>query len=153
MKKLLLSISLLTIIISFQSCSKYEDNHGITIVPITMRLCLSEWTATKILYTNEFVTEADITRDVEYYVEFDDDGVMNTVLVTKPNSTNFAQGSDLSEFKWNWTDGKRSITSRDRSNGQIVEVWEILRLDTDNLWVNIQDVERPTESVYMTLTR
>lgn len=131
MKKLLLSISLLTIIISFQSCSKYEDNHGITIVPITIRLCLSEWTATKIVYTNDSlgIYESDITRDMDWIVEFNDDQTVDDE-VTIDGVTQFGLS------KWNWKNGKRTIEIRYADNGRVFQEWEIDRLEMDSFWVN-----------------
>jgi hypothetical protein len=147
MKKLLLSISLLTIIISFQSCSKYEDNNGITIASKTIRLCLSEWTATKIVWTNDSlgIYEAAVTRDIDWIVEFNDDQTVEDE-VSAGGVTQFGIA------KWNWTDGKRTIEIRSDDNGRLKEVWGIDRLEMDSFWVNTRVLETGSE-FYIMFTR
>lgn len=142
MKKLLLSISLLTIIISFQSCSKYPDNEGGSVFSKQFRLGASEWVSTECIITSPSnqVYKDDFTEFFTSEYRFYKDGTYDAKLVS--DTRGLVGGSLVIEEqngeRWAWRNNKSEIWFPD-SEGR--ETWEITRLDLLNFWTVATDNE------------
>ena len=142
MKKLLLSISLLTIIISFQSCSKYPDNQGGSVFSKQFRLTASEWVSTEVIMTSPSnqVYKDDFTEFLSYEYRFYEDGTYDAKLVS--DTRGLVGGSLVIEEqngeRWAWRNNKSEIWFPDNKGR---ETWEITRLDLLNFWVVATDNE------------
>ena len=133
MKKLLLSISLLIIIISFQSCSKYPDNEGGSVFSKQVRLGASEWVSTEVIVTSieNGVYNDDFTDIFNFEYTFNRDGTFSYNHVLDTRLINGQILTDVGTGEYAWQNNKEEIYFLD-SQG---ETWEIRRLDLSNLWV------------------
>ena len=142
MKKLLLSISLLTIIISFQSCSKYPDNEGGSVFTKQFRLGASEWVSTEWIVTSRSnqVYKDDFTEFLNAEITFYKDGTYDANFVS--DTRRLVGGSlvidEINGERWAWRNNKSEIWFPDERGR---ETWEITRLDLLNLWVVATDNE------------
>ena len=135
MKKLLLSISLLIIIISFQSCSKYPDNEGGSAFSKKFRLVGTEWVGTEVIVTsieNGFYND-DLTEFLNYEYTFDRDGTYSSSFVADLRSLGGEIFTDERRGEYDWQNNKEEIYFYDGYGEG--ETWEIRRLDLSNFWV------------------
>jgi hypothetical protein len=140
MKKLLLSISLLTIIISFQSCSKYPDNAGGSVFSKQFRLTYTDWASTEVIITSisQGVYEDDFTEIFDYDINFNADGTIEGILVADTRSINGQIVTETIDERWMWRNNKSEIHFPDNGGK---ETWEIRRLDLTNFWIVATDTE------------
>ncbi len=134
MKKLLLSISLLTIIISFQSCIDYPDNEGASIFSKKFRLVGTEWVGTELIVTSieNGIYNEDWTDRQYGGITFNRDGTCSsTSYRLVPSSGQIINDGVLTQ-EYVWQNNKEEIIFLD---SLIVTNWEIRRLDLSNLWV------------------
>lgn len=133
MKKLLLSISLLTIIISFQSCSQYPENEGGSIFSKQLRLVSTEWVSTEVIITDieNGLYEFDATdlESISYQFNRDNTCEWTQIIDLRPASDILEQYSG--EERWMWRNNKSEIHFPDAGG----TTWEILKLDAYDLWI------------------
>jgi hypothetical protein len=138
MKKLLLSISLLTIIISFQSCIDYPDNEGASIFSKKFRLVGTEWVSTEIIVTSieNGIYNEDRTDRQYGRITFNRDGTCSSTSYSLvPSSGQIINNGELTR-EYVWQNNKEEILFLDSLDAlNIVTKWEIRRLDLSNLWV------------------
>lgn len=135
MKKLLLSISLLIIIISFQSCSKYPDNEGGSVLSKKFRLVGTEWVSTEVIVTSieyGFYND-DLTELLNYEYTFNRDGTYSSSFVADLRSLGGEIFTDERRGEYDWQNNKEEIYFYDGYGEG--ETWEIRRLDLSNFWV------------------
>ena len=135
MKKLLLSISLLIIIISFQSCSKYPDNEGGSVFSKKFRLVGTEWVSTEIIVTSiEYgYYNDDLTEFLNWEYTFNRDGTFSSSVVLDYTSTGGDRFTGEGRGEYDWQNNKEEIYLYD---GYVEgKTWEIRRLDLLNFWV------------------
>lgn len=133
MKKLLLSISLLTIIISFQSCSKYPDNEGGSVFSKKFRLVGTEWVSTEVIVSSieNGVYNDDFTDLFNFEFTFNRDGTCSSSFVSDLRSLGGEILTAKGTEEYVWQNNKEEIYFLD--SGGVT--WEIRRLDLLNLWV------------------
>lgn len=136
MKKLLLSISLLIIIISFQSCSKYPDNEGGSVFSKKFRLVGTEWVSTEVIVTSiEYgYYNDDLTEFLNYEYTFNRDGTFSCSVVLDYTSTGGDIFTNEITGEYDWQNNKEEIYFYDDGYGE-GRTWEIRRLDLLNFWV------------------
>ena len=135
MKKLLLSISLLIIIISFQSCSKYPDNEGGSVLSKKFRLVGTDWVSTEVIVTSieyGFYND-DLTELLNYEYTFNRDGTYSSSFVADLRSLGGEIFTDERRGEYAWQNNKEEIYFYDGYGEG--ETWEIRRLDLLNFWV------------------
>ena len=136
MKKLLLSISLLIIIISFQSCSKYPDNEGGSVLSKKFRLVGRDWVSTEVIVTSiEYgYYNDDLTEFLNYEYTFKRDGTFSSSVVLDYTITGGDIFTNEITGEYDWQNNKEEIYFYDDGYGE-GRTWEIRRLDLLNFWV------------------
>ncbi|MDC1211842.1 hypothetical protein N8Z73_00020 [bacterium] len=132
MKKTLFFISFLLIIASFQSCSKYPENEGGSVLTRNTRLMNKEWVSTEVIISSiEKNYHEDVTQAYFYKYTFNRDKTWEgeSAYVDSLNSQD--SFSAKREGIWEWQNSKEEIYFPESIGG----VWEIRRLDRNNLWV------------------
>ena len=133
MKKLLLSISLLIIIISFQSCSKYPDNEGGSVFSKKFRLVGTEWVSTEVIVTSieRGSYNDDFTDFFNFEYTFNRDGTYSANFVSDLRSLGGEILTAKETGEYAWQNNKEEIYFLDSQGA----TWEIRRLDLLNFWV------------------
>lgn len=125
-KKLLLAAGL-GIILSFGSCTKYEDGPGLSFRTKTTRL-VGNWELIE-------VDGQQIRRFGEFtLIDFDKDGdftLSGSYFEANGQYVSYREAGD-----WEWENGKEEIEIE--TNG-FKEDWEIMRLTNNELWFEVEN--------------
>ncbi len=113
----ILGVATVLLLLTFSSCSKYEEGPSISLRTKTARLT-GEWNMTKI-------DHASPESGWKYVMEFEKDGDFSLVI-------SFDGDSEVYLGEWEWTNDKESIEVV--IDGDDPEEWDITRLTNDEFW-------------------
>lgn len=135
----------ITIVFAFvafvaSSCGKYEDGPSFSLVPKASRLA-NIWKIEKV-YKND-AQVALTTDESNSYVEFTEDGKVTQTLAISNQSLSITG-------TWEFDKKKENIITKFNDNGSLtIQTSKILRLASDELWVEITDGSDKTEYHYI----
>ena len=127
-----------TVALLLLSCSKYEDNEKIALRTKKARL-VGSWQSERIE-----IDDLSAPSGTEIHVEFEGDSDFNmTIFWNAPDPDDYTDYSGQWEFK-----DKKSIIQMIYEGGS-EDRWEILRLERNDLWVDVTFPNLTTGHIYI----
>jgi hypothetical protein len=122
MKKMhyLLVISV-AIIISFNSCTKYEQGPTFCILTPEMRIT-GDW------QMEELLIEGNVAENMSFDIVINKDN-------TGTSTSSYLGFTEDSEFEWKWGDDKTVLLMSDEESEEWEE-YQILRLSNNEMWIS-----------------